>query len=296
MTLRPELLGPVAAVCAAVGVHLLVSLPTNRKLSPRLPELAQVWLRQAGVQDVGLGQFIAVEFVVLFVATFAIWAIFGAVIPALFGGIAALTAPLAVYRGRRSRLAEEASDAWPAMLEELRLRVGALGRSVPAALLEVGQSSDIAPMRSAFEAAQREWLLSTDFRNVVAILSERLSDPTADVVLQTLLVANEVGGTDLDRRLARLCVDRQTDLRNRREAASRQAGVRFARWFVLIVPAAMGLVGLGIGDGRDAYRSATGQVVGTIAVALIAGCWWWSGAILTIPKAPSLPRRDREQP
>ena len=283
-----------AALLAASGVFLLTQRrrPTRRVRHARFSD----WMRQSGVEGVSSTEFLTVEGVVFAMTTAMIWFLFGAIVPATAAGLCALAAPLAIYRNRRARLLTQARDDWPTIIEELRLQVGALGRSVPAALLDVGRRSSTPPMRAAFDAAHREWLLSTDFARVVAMLEERLADPTADTILETLLVANEIGGTDIDRRLARLLADRQIDLRHRHEATSRQAGVRFARWFVLIVPFAMALVGLGIGDGRAAYQEPTGQVVGGLAVAFIAMCWWWSAAILRLPTEPRIARTAGREP
>ena len=285
----------LAAVLAGTGMFALTFVPTKQLRAKRRTFID--WMRQAGVENVSAIEFVAVELAVLVVVTTLMWAMFGAVLPAILTGIGALSAPLAVYRNRRAALTEAARDAWPAMLEELRLQVGALGRSVPAALLDVGLRAPTEPTRQAFAAAHREWLLSTDFSRVVRMLQERLADATADTVLETLLVANEIGGTDIDRRLARLSLDRQVDLRHRHEALSRQSGVRFARWFVLIVPFAMALIGLGIGDGRGAYSSLGGQITGGLAVALVAACWWWSGTILRLPPDRRIARvSQRETP
>jgi tight adherence protein B len=61
-------------------------------------------------------------------------------------------------------------------------------------------------------------------------------------------------------------------------------GVRFARSFVLLVPAGMALVGLMIGDGRTAYASAAGQVAVLVALALLVLCWWWASELLKLPE------------
>jgi tight adherence protein B len=283
-----QVLAIVAAALAGVGVHLLVRPRPTRTRRTRSP--IKDWLRQAGVEGVSPLEFVIVEFAVLAITTAVFMVLFGAIIPAFAAGLGAMAAPVATYRNRRAKLTEVARNAWPSLLEELRLQVGTLGRSVPAALLDVGRRAPTEPMRSAFEAAHREWLLSTDFERVVRMLQDRLADATADTVLETLLVASEIGGTDIDQRLARLLADRQIDLRHRHEARSRQSGVRFARWFVLIVPFAMALVGLGIGDGRAAYQEPAGQIVAGLAVAFVVGCWWWSAVILRLPEQRRIAR------
>jgi tight adherence protein B len=168
------------------------------------------------------------------------------------------------------------------MIEEISLLTGSLGRSVPQALFEVGRSAPT-EMRPAFAAAHREWLISTDFGRTVAVLKVRLADATADATCETLLVAHEVGGTDLERRLSALVEDRIAHLQGRKDAEAKQAGVRFARRFVLFVPFGMALAGLSIGDGRRAYETSGGQAGVIVALAMVLVCWLWSGRIMRLP-------------
>jgi len=86
-----------------------------------------------------------------------------------------------------------------------------------------------------------------------------------------------VGGTDLAQRLEALAEDRQQDAEGRKDARAKQAGVRFARRFVLVVPAGMAAAGAMIGGGRAAYASPAGQVIVLAALALTAACWLWAG-------------------
>src|SRR6185436_1637157 len=104
----------------------------------------------------------------------------------------------------------------------------------------------------------------------VTLLKNALADPTADATCETLLVAYEVGGSDLDRRLAALAEDRTLDLQGRKDARAKQAGVRFARRFVLVVPLGMTLAGLSIGTGRQAYQTPLGQLLVVVGLAFVA--------------------------
>jgi tight adherence protein B len=168
------------------------------------------------------------------------------------------------------------------MIEEIRVLTGAAGRSIPQALFDVGLRGR-AGITPAFEAAHREWLLTTDFARTIAVLKDRLADATADAACETLLVAHEVGGADIDRRLAALVDDRVADLQGRKDADARMAGVRFARGFVLVVPIGMAVVGLTIGDGRAAYETTGGQIGVGVGVLLLVACWVWSGRIMRLP-------------
>lgn len=287
------MIGLLLAGIAGYGVFLVYTSVVmgwrGMRVSPAAPRRRRRslsdWLAQAGVDDVRPSEFAAVETAVFAIGALASWVLFGGVVASVLAGLFAAASPLAVYRSRRARLIDEAREAWPRMIEEIRLLTGSMGRSIPLAFLEVGRNAPTAPMRTAFEAAQREWLLSTDFGRTVAVLKSRLADPTADVACETLLVAHEVGGGDLDRRLAALADDRTMDLQDRKDARSRQAGVRFARWFVLAVPVGMALAGLAIGDGRRAYQSTGGQVGVALGIALTAACWLWASRIMRLPQA-----------
>jgi tight adherence protein B len=210
-------------------------------------------------------------------------AVFGGVVPAVVTAGFAATFPPAVARARRERRRAEAQDAWPRLIEELRIQTGALGRSIPQALFEVGRRAP-AELRPAFAMAEREWLLSTDLERTAAVLKAELGDPTADATLETLLVAHQVGGSDVDARLAALVEDRIQDVQGRKDARAKQAGVRFARRFVLIVPAGMALAGLSIGTGREAYQTAGGQLAVALGLVVVAACWLWAGRLLRLPE------------
>ena len=69
-----------------------------------------------------------------------------------------------------------------------------------------------------------------------------------------------------------------------KDAAAKQAGARFARFFVLIVPAGMALAGMSVGTGRQAYQTPTGQLLVVVAIGLVVVCWVWAGRIMMLPE------------
>ncbi len=288
------LLPLAVALAGAYGVFLLYTAiafgwhgvglgATRLRPEVRLRATAAQWLAQAGLDGVGPGEFLTVMAVLFVVGTGLTFAVLGAALPALAVGAFAATYPAASYRARRAQRRARAAESWPRMIEEIALLAGSLGRSVPQALFEVGRGSP-EEMRPAFAAAQRQWLISTDFERSVAVLKAGLADATADAACETLLVAHDVGGTDVQRRLTALVEDRVADLQGRKDARARQAGARFARRFVLFVPVGMALVGLSIAGGHDAYRSAEGQLAAVSAIGMVVGCWLWSGRIMRLPE------------
>lgn len=287
------MIGLLLAVVGAYGVFLVYTalalgwtgigvspVPTVRRRSRR--DRARDWLAQAGLDDAEPLEMSAVVAVLLLVGVGLGYVVFGGVVAPVAAGLTAATVPVASARRRRGHRIEQARDAWPRMIEEVRVQTANLGRSIPQALFAVGARGP-EELRPAFDAAQREWLVSTDFDRTLRVLRSRLADPTADAVCETLLVAHEVGGSEVDRRLRALAEDRIQDLQGRKDARARQAGARFARLFTLGVPVGMALVGLSIGSGRAAYATALGQLGVAVAFVLTGACWLWAGRIMRLP-------------
>ncbi len=255
----------VLALLAGLGVHLLwTSIAFGRSgvlpftagsagltagRGRRAGAAARSWLTQVGLAEVRVAEFAFVVATLSLLGGLVGFLVFGAPVPALLIAAFAGSAPPAAYRRRRRARRALAMDAWPRMIEEIRLLTTSLGRSIPQALFEAGSRAPD-ELRPAFEAAHREWLLTTDFERTLRTLKSHLADPTADTTCETLLIAHDVGGPDLGRRLAALAEDRRGDVANRKDARSKQAGVRFARRFVLLVPLGMAVAGMSVGTGR----------------------------------------------
>ena len=279
----------VAAV-GAYGVHLLYTAiafrwsgvqPGPHVVRQRIT--VDDRLAAAGFGDVRARELASAALALAAVGAAAGWALFGGVLPPLAVAGAVGATPLVAARGRRERRRAVAREAWPRLIEELRIKTTTLGRSIPQALLEVGARAPV-ELQPAFEQARREWHLSTDFERTVDVLRAALADATADAVCETLIVAHAIGGNDVDRCLAALVDDRVMDLQGRKDAESRQAGARFARSFTIVVPLVMALIGMSIGQGRSAYASATGQLLVLVAIGLMALCWVWAGRIMRLPE------------
>ncbi|MDP8976598.1 MAG: hypothetical protein M3N28_09615 [Actinomycetota bacterium] len=285
-------MGLLLALMGAYGVFLVYTAvafgwqgvglgPAVSREAPR--RRAADWLAQAGLEDVETKEFVAVTLALVLLGSALAYALFGGFLPTLVAAAFASTLPVTSYRSRRQRRRAEARETWPRMIEEIRIQTGSVGRSIPQALFEVGRRGP-EELRPAFAAGEREWRLSTDFARTVATLKDRLADASADATLETLLVAHEVGGSNLDGRLAALIEDRLQDLHGRKDARAKQAGVRFARWFVLVVPLGMTLAGLSIGTGRHAYQTAMGQLAVAAGLACVGGCWVWAGRLMKLPE------------
>jgi tight adherence protein B len=291
----------VVAAAGAYGVHLAYTgtalhwsgfAPGPRRLAaPRRRPLStsRTWLAEAGLVGVRPGEFLGVVLLLAVACGVGAYALFGGLLPAAVIGVFAASFPPASYRARRRQRRERAHDSWPRIIDEIRVLTSSAGRSIPQALFEAGRRAPD-ELQPALRAGHREWLLSTDFDRTVDVLETLLDDPTADATFETLLVAHELGGTDLGRRLIDLAGDRLADVHSRRDARARQAGARFARSFVLVVPLGMALAGLSVGTGRAAYSTTAGQAVVVVALVLIIACWIWAGQLMRLPEPVRAPR------
>lgn len=286
-------MGVVFALVAGFGVFYLFTAigfgwrglgfgPTIRSGALRRDRFGD-FVRQAGLDGVRAREFVLVSLVFGVIGGLIVFVIFGGVLPPIAGALTGGFVPWNLAKARRTARTEKAREGWPRIIEEIRLLSMSAGQSIPQALFTVGDRAPV-ELRPAFADAHREWLLTTDFERTVALLKERLADPTADAALETLLIAHQLGGTDVDARLAALVEDRITDLQGRKDARSKQAGVRFARYFVLVVPLSMGAIGLTIGEGRAAYAEPGAQVVIMAAFGLMGACWLWAGRLMALPR------------
>lgn len=284
--------GLTIALVGAYGVHLLFTSfafrwrgvhPGPRFGSRPTTSRARDWLIRAGLGDARIGEMVGAGALLFFVGLTIGWVFFGGVVAPLAVAATLLVSPAFAARARHERRRAEARESWPRLIEELRIKTSTLGRSIPQALFEVGRRAPD-QLQPAFEEARREWALTTDFERTVEVLRRRLADATADAVCETLLIAHQIGGSDVDRCLAALAEDRILDLQGRKDALARQAGARFARWFTIIVPALMAVVGMSIGEGRDAYGSTTGQLLTVVAIVVMIGCWVWAGRVMRLPE------------
>jgi hypothetical protein len=108
------LLGAVAAALAATGACLLYTstprsqagIGTGERRAPRRRHQGHalhVWLQQAGLGEVGAGEFAAAVAVVFVVGATGGFVLFGGLLPALMVGCFAAGVPVSSYRRRRGR-------------------------------------------------------------------------------------------------------------------------------------------------------------------------------------------------
>ncbi|GAA2027620.1 type II secretion system F family protein [Agromyces tropicus] len=181
-------------------------------------------------------------------------------------------------RANRRRAANRA--IWPDVVDHLVSSVRA-GMGLPDALGALGELGPAAT-RQAFATFDDEFRRTGDFASSLDALKDRLADPVADRILETLRMAREVGGTDLTAVLRGLAAYLREDAALRAEVVARQSWIRNAAllgvaapWLLLCVlatrpetltaydsPAGTALILVGVGVTLLAYRvmSALGRL------------------------------------
>ncbi|WP_404311404.1 type II secretion system F family protein [Agrococcus terreus] len=179
----------------------------------------------------------------------------------------ALAPPLAVrWRARRRRRAQAA--VWPDVVDHLVSAVRS-GLALPDA---VAQLQDAGPelTRPAFAAYAADHRATGSFAYALDRLKDRLADPVADRILETLRMARDVGGSEVTTVLRDLAAYLRVDLATRSELEARQTWVVNAARLGVAAPWVVLLILSTRPEAAQAYNAPGG-------IALIAG-----GAVVTL--------------
>ena len=219
----------------------------------------RVRLRQAGLGHVSAAVFLVVS--VLLGA--AVLALADLVTPVLavgaVAGVAAAMLPSVLLSARARSRRRAARAAWPDLVDHLvsGLRSGLpLAESV-GALAAVGAPDT----REAFVLFEREVRASGTVSSALDALKERLADPVADRIVETLRMAREVGGTELPTVLRNLAASLRAELAVRAEAEARQSWVVSAARLGVAAPWLVLLLLSSRPEAASAYNSPPGLLV-----------------------------------
>lgn len=193
-------------------------------------------------------------------AVFAlVQAVLGVVaLSAAAGFVGLLTPGLAVsMRAKARRLANR--TVWPDAVDQLVSAVRS-GLALPDSVGTLAHTGPAAT-RDAFASFERDYRATGNFSRSVDALKERLADPVADRILETLRMAREVGGTDLTLVLRSLAVYLREESAIRSEVEARQSWVTNAARLGVAAPWIVLLLLASRPEAAQAYNSPTGVTV-----------------------------------
>lgn len=187
----------------------------------------------------------------------------GLLIVGALAGVVGAFVPVMVAKRKERREAQRRREAWPDVIDGLVSAVRA-GMSLPEAVAAVGDRGPVV-VRPLFEQFAHDYRSTGRFGESIARLRGNLADPVADRIVEALLAARDVGGSDLGRMLRTLSDFVRQDLRLRGEAEARRSwtvnGARLAiaaPWIVLLLLSTRP-------DAAAAYQTTAGMFV-------IVGC------------------------
>jgi tight adherence protein B len=197
-------------------------------------------LRQAGFVRVHPVRLVVIELACGLALAVVVDGVTGAAGLAAAGfGLGAMVPSALLRRAARRRTADR-RELWPEVVESLASGVRA-GLSLPEALAAVGERGPQS-LRPSFAAFGADHRASGRTAEALDRLRERLADPVADRVVETVRLAREVGGTDVGTVLRTLAGFLREDARTRAELEARQSWtVNAARvavsapWLVLLL-------------------------------------------------------------
>jgi tight adherence protein B len=152
---------------------------------------------------------------------FVVFAATAKVVPiALCFGLMAGYAPIMLVRMRARKRRSVMRELWPDVVDNIGSAVRA-GLALPEALSQLTLRGPV-ELRPAFANFAEDYRATGRFQECLDRLKERLSDPTADRLIESLRIAREVGGSDLGRLLRTLSAFLREDARTRAELETRQ--------------------------------------------------------------------------
>jgi tight adherence protein B len=213
----------------------------SRRRGPfaRLGELVQ----QAGLARVSSATVVAVAVALALAATAVVLALVPVVALAAAAGLAVAALPFAAIAARARARRRAMRAVWPDAVDHLVAGLRS-GQALPDALVALGESGPV-PLRAAFVSFASDLGATGQLMLALDALKQRLADPVADRVIETLRVAREVGGTELPTVLRALAAHLRSDAALRSEVEARQSWVVSAArlgvaapWLVLLLLAA----------------------------------------------------------
>ncbi|CAN5270144.1 type II secretion system F family protein [soil metagenome] len=227
--------------------------------APPLVRRVRDRLVQAGLGRVSVTTFAVASMIVGCAAGALVFAVLPVGVVAVAAGVLGLAVPsmLVVARARSQRKATRV--VWPDVVDHLISGVRS-GLALPDSIVTLAHTGPPAT-RVAFEAFESEYRASGNFSSSIDRLKDRLADPVADRILETLRMSREVGGSELVQVLRNLASYLRQEASLRSEVEARQSWVVVAArlgvaapWIVLALLATRPEAAL-------AYNSVLGGVI-----------------------------------
>jgi tight adherence protein B len=256
--------------------------PDRTPEPPKLMRVLRDELVQAGYPTVTARTLLVGCSVAFLLVFLLVYAVVGVPAIGLCFALMAAWAPYALVRMRARKRRNRLRDLWPDAVDNITSAVRA-GMSLPEAVSQLGARGP-EELRPAFQSFSQDYRITGRFHDCLDRLKERLSDPVADRLIESLRIAREVGGSDLGRLLRTLSVFLREDSRTRAELETRQAWTVNAARLAVAAPWIVLAMLSSRPESVQAYSSATGALVLFVGAALTGVAYWIMMRIGRLPE------------
>ena len=259
----------LAAACGLLLVVLAMTAPARPRSGPRVGPVTRLaksaelpWVTPAGLVVACCATALTAGALALVVSTVPV--------VALIASVVAAAVPVFILRRRAAQRERAIRTAWPEAIDALVSAVRA-GMSLPESVGALAEQGPV-PLRPAFAQFVAEQRASGSFTQAVHVLEDRLADPVADRVVASLLIAVDVGGSDLGRVLRTLSAMLREDARMRGEIEGRQSWTVSAARMAVAAPWITLALLCTRPEAVQAYRTTVGAcvILAAAAVSVVA--------------------------
>ncbi|MET4580681.1 tight adherence protein B [Conyzicola nivalis] len=233
-------------------------------------DVLRVRLVQAGLPRVSVTTFAVVSVILALLTAAVTIALIPVTALGVAAGVVALVLPSVLVTSRSRSRRRATRVVWPDVVDHLVSAVRS-GLALPDSVVTLAHAGP--PItREAFAGFETQYRATGNFSLCVSELKERLADPVADRILETLRMSREVGGTELTTVLRNLAAYLRQEAAIRSEVEARQSWVMNAArlgvaapWIVLLLLATRP-------EAAVAYNTAAGGVlvIAGLAVSVVA--------------------------
>lgn len=227
-------------------------------------------LRQAGMSNVSPPAVIAIAAVLGLAVGAVVFALVPVTALAIAASVVGFALPLIAieWRGRARRRATRV--VWPDVVDHLVSAVRS-GLALPDSVVTLAHTGP-ATTRESFAEFETEYRRTGNFAVCLDSLKDRLADPTADRILETLRMSREVGGNELTTVLRNLAAYLRQEGAVRAELEARQSWLMNAAKLGVAAPWLVLLLLASRPEASAAYNTTAGAVliVAGLGVSVIA--------------------------
>jgi tight adherence protein B len=241
------------------GSPLLWPARVSARSPSRLFATLRQRLAQAGLRSVSVPA-LAVVSTLAGVSVTAFTFAFVPVVPiAIIAGALALALPTLIVGWRARSRRRAARVLWPDVVDHLVSAVRS-GLALPDSVVTLANAGPLLT-REAFARFEQDYRATGNFSLCVDQLKDRLADPIADRILETLRMSREVGGSELTVVLRNLAAYLRQETAIRAEVEARQSWVLNAAKLGIAAPWVILLLLASRPEAAAAYNSPGGAVL-----------------------------------